>query len=149
MRDYIIIGGGLQGGLLTLAIKHQQPNATVLLIERDRKIGGNHTWSFHPQDVPAEARPWIEPLVTSRWQNYFVRFPGFERRVNLPYATISSDHFATVVAESFRELQSAGHRETSAKTGYSRHPSSTEKSLQAIGNNASTEWCDGQVESCF
>ncbi len=114
MHDYIIIGGGLQGGLLTLAIGHHQPEATMLLIERESTIGGNHTWSFHPKDVPVESRPWVEPLVTSRWQNYIVRFPGFERRVNLPYASISSNHFSNVVTECFRELQTNGYKQSSA-----------------------------------
>ncbi len=114
MHDYIIIGGGLQGGLLTLAIKHHQPKATILLIERESTIGGNHTWSFHPKDVPTESRAWIEALITSRWQNYVVRFPGFERRVNLPYASISSNHFSNVVTECFRELQTSGYKQSSA-----------------------------------
>lgn len=114
MHDYIIIGGGLQGGLLTLAIKHYQPRATILLIERESTIGGNHTWSFHPKDVPTESRAWIEALITSRWQNYIVRFPGFERRVNLPYASISSNHFSKVVTECFRELQTSGYKQGSA-----------------------------------
>ncbi len=114
MHDYIIIGGGLQGGLLALAIKHHQPQATLLLIERESTIGGNHTWSFHPKDVPAESRAWIEPLITSRWQNYIVRFPGLERRVNLPYASISSNHFSNVVTECFRELQTSGYKQSSA-----------------------------------
>ncbi len=113
MHDYIIIGGGLQGGLLTLAVKHHQPKASVLLIERGSSIGGNHTWSFHQKDVPAESRAWIEPLVTSRWQNYSVRFPGFERRVNIPYASISSIHFSNVVAEAFRALQTTGYKQSS------------------------------------
>ncbi len=147
MYDYIIIGGGLQGGLLTLAIKHNQPKATILLIERDRRVGGNHTWSFHPKDVPSEARPWIEPLVTTRWQNYFVRFPGFERRVNLPYATISSNHFATVVTDSFRELQTAGYQETSADVRYAHHSNSNEAKSQAILSNVSSQWSSDQVES--
>lgn len=108
MHDYIIIGGGLQGGLLALAIRQHHPKASMLLIERESTIGGNHTWSFHPKDVPAESRAWIDPLVTSRWQNYVVRFPGFERRVDLPYASISSNHFSNVVSECFREVQTSG-----------------------------------------
>ena len=147
MHDYIIVGGGLQGGLLTLAIKHHRPEATILLIERNREVGGNHTWSFHPKDVPAEARPWIEPLVTTRWQSYFVRFPGFERRVNLPYATISSHHFATIVTESFRELQATGYQETSADVFHSRGSIGNRTSSQASVNNASADWSSDQAES--
>jgi len=152
VHDYIIIGGGLQGGLLTLAIKYHRPKATILLIERDRKVGGNHTWSFHPRDVPTVARPWIEPLVTSRWQSYFVRFPGFERRVNLSYATISSDVFAAIVTESFRELQTRelqtiGYQETSADVCYSRGSIGNDERSRATASNPSTQWSSDQVES--
>ena len=147
MHDYIIVSGGLQGGLLTLAIKHHRSKATILLIEKDCKVGGNHTWSFHPKDVPAEARPWIEPLVATRWQSYFVRFQGFERRVNLPYASIKSDQFATIVTESFRELQAIGYRETSADVGYSRNSISNETRSQVTASIESTHWSLDQIES--
>ena len=99
--DYIIVGGGLQGGLLTLAIRHHHRDATILLIERGENVGGNHTWSFHPEDVPNTAKPWIEPLVSNRWPEYVVRFPGFERRLKLPYASITSKHFGEIVASKF------------------------------------------------
>jgi len=90
-QDYVIVGGGLQGCLLAQAVAHHQPEAAVLLVEQADELCGNHTWSFHETDVPEEARPWFDPLVAHRWPGYRVRFPGFARRVEIPYATITSD----------------------------------------------------------
>ncbi len=99
--DYVLVGGGLQSGLLALALKHHHPDARVALIERDGQIGGNHTWSFHPGDVPESCRTWIQPLIKYRWSGYDVRLGTFRRHVGLPYASIPSDHFAHVVSEVF------------------------------------------------
>ena len=54
--DYVLVGGGLQSGLLALAIRHHHPDARVALIERERQIGGNHTWSFHLGDQVSVVR---------------------------------------------------------------------------------------------
>ncbi len=88
--DHVIVGGGLQGCLLTHAIAHYRPEARVLLVERGADLCGNHTWSFHESDIPAPARVWFDPLVAHRWPGYLVRFPGLSRRVGLPYATITA-----------------------------------------------------------
>ncbi|MEM6654987.1 MAG: lycopene beta-cyclase CrtY [Planctomycetota bacterium] len=90
-HDYVIVGGGLQGCLVAHALVHHRPSASVLLLERADSLCGNHTWSFHGSDVPAAAKPWLEPLVSKRWERYSVSFPGYRRRVELPYATITSD----------------------------------------------------------
>jgi lycopene beta-cyclase len=89
--DYCLVGGGLQGCLLAHALASHRPEATVLLLERAAELCGNHTWSFHETDVAAGARSWFDPLVSCRWPGYRVRFPGLSRRVNIPYATITSD----------------------------------------------------------
>ncbi|MEO1498751.1 MAG: lycopene beta-cyclase CrtY [Planctomycetota bacterium] len=89
--DYAIVGGGLQGCLLAHAVAHHRPNARVLLLERADELCGNHTWSFHETDVPRDARPWLDSLVSHRWPGYTVRFPEYARRLTIPYATITSD----------------------------------------------------------
>jgi lycopene beta-cyclase len=89
--DYVVVGGGLQGCLLTHALAWHQPQATVMLLERGAELCGNHTWSFHETDVAEQARNWFDPLVTHRWPGYRVRFPKLSRRVNISYATITSD----------------------------------------------------------
>ncbi len=102
--DYIVVGGGLQGGLIALALRHRQPAARVTVIDRGPRPGGNHTWSFHASDVPVEAEPLIRPLVSADWPNYLVNFPGFARTVPSRYAAISSGRFADVLENAGCEL---------------------------------------------
>jgi lycopene beta-cyclase len=87
----------LQSGLLALALRHHQPHARILLLERGATLGGNHTWSFHTKDVSASAAAWVAPLIESRWPRYDVRIGKFCRTVELEYASVSSAHFARVV----------------------------------------------------
>ena len=89
--DYCIVGGGLQGCLLAHALAWHRPEATVLLLERAVALCGNHTWSFHETDIAEEAKSWFNPLVAHRWPGYRVRFPALLRRVEIAYATITSD----------------------------------------------------------
>ena len=114
--DYIIVGGGLQGCLLAHALAWHRPDAAVLLLERAAELCGNHTWSFHETDVAEQARGWFDPLVAHRWPGYRVRFPGLSRRVNIPYATITSDRLraATLQLAGTRADELPGER---ARTG--------------------------------
>jgi len=109
--DYCIVGGGLQGCLLAHALAWHRPDATVLLVERAAELCGNHTWSFHETDVAEGARGWFDPLVSCRWPGYRVSFPGLSRRVNLPYATITSDRLREAT------LSLAGGVEGTARPG--------------------------------
>ena len=97
-RDYVVVGGGLAGGLLTLAIRHLQARATVTLVERAECVAGNHTWAFHAADVPSAADPFVRPLVAAAWPGYRVNFPGYARRVDSPYAAVTSDRMAAALA---------------------------------------------------
>ncbi len=51
--DYALVGGGLQNGLLALALRAARPAARLALVERGATLGGNHTWCFHAGDLPA------------------------------------------------------------------------------------------------
>jgi lycopene beta-cyclase len=101
--DYAIAGGGLQGGLIALALRARQPDARIAVVERDRTLGGNHTWCFHAGDVPPGAS-WIEPLVVTRWDGYDVAFPGRRRRLDTPYARITSERLDACVRRAADEL---------------------------------------------
>lgn len=92
--DYALVGGGLQNGLLALAIRAHQPTATIALIERDGALGGNHTWCFHADDVPA----WIQPAVVARWSGYDVSFAQRARSLATPYACVTSPQLAACVS---------------------------------------------------
>jgi len=105
--DYIIVGGGLQGGLIALALRQRQPLARVTVVERGRRPGGNHTWSFHSGDLPPDAEPFVRPLIAAEWPEYVVRFPKFTRRVSTRYASIRSEQLADAVENCGCELRTA------------------------------------------
>ena len=119
--DVVLVGGGLSNGLIMLALVHASPRGRIAIVEQDEKLGGNHHWSFHAADVPDAAWPWFEPLVAHRWPSYDVRFPTFERRVDSPYATVTS---ATLDAAVRRAADQAGatvilgHRVTSVQADH-------------------------------
>ena len=47
----LLVGGGLQNALIALAVLRKDPQASLAVVERDGRLGGNHTWSFHASDV--------------------------------------------------------------------------------------------------
>ena len=103
-RDYLIVGGGLAGGLMALAIRHLQPCAMVTIVEQAERLAGNHTWSFHALDVPTAADAIVRPLVVAEWAGYKVRFPGYERDVPSSYAAVTSERFDAVLQTSGCEI---------------------------------------------
>ena len=66
--DYVLVGGGLQNGLVALAVAAHQPAARIAMIERGEAPGGNHTWCFHAGDLAPAMQAWIDPLVVARWE---------------------------------------------------------------------------------
>jgi lycopene beta-cyclase len=95
--DLAIIGGGLAGGLIALALAARRPEIDLLLVEAEEAIGGNHIWSFFGSDV-AEADRWlIEPLVCHGWRGYHIAFPRRRRRLDATYYSILSDQLDTAV----------------------------------------------------
>jgi len=100
--DMVLVGGGLQNGLIALATLRQLPGARLAIVEAGAALGGNHTWSFHAGDVPPAMRAVVEPLVEHRVSSYDVRFPGFARTVPQPYASFTGrrlhDHVSQAMA---------------------------------------------------
>ena len=77
--DLAIVGGGLAGGLLALALRARHPDMELRLIEAGERLGGNHVWSFFGSDI-AEADRWLlTPLVSHAWSGYDVAFPRHRR----------------------------------------------------------------------
>ncbi|WP_019339884.1 lycopene beta-cyclase CrtY [Stutzerimonas stutzeri] len=91
--DLILVGGGLANGLLALRLRRARPDLRLLIIEQGETLGGNHTWSFHEQDLTPAQRAWLEPLVSHRWPGYEVVFPDLKRRLGSGYASILSNRF--------------------------------------------------------
>jgi lycopene beta-cyclase len=101
--EYVLVGGGLQNGLIALAIRASQPEARIAMIERGDAPGGNHTWCFHARDVTASAQVWIDPIVAVRWPGYDVMFSDYERRLDTPYACVQSANLAQCVTAALAE----------------------------------------------
>lgn len=94
--DLAVLGGGLAGSLVALAVAARHPQLRLAVVEQDR-IGGNHIWSHFAADVD-DADAWlVDPLITYRWDAYDVTFPGFARELHAPYRSITSERLAEVV----------------------------------------------------
>ena len=88
--DIAILGGGLAGGLIALALARHRPDLTLLLVEQDERLGGNHVWSFFGTDTDQPATDLLAPLVTATWSDYEVRFPGQTRTLGTSYCAMTS-----------------------------------------------------------
>jgi lycopene beta-cyclase len=101
--DLVLVGGGLANSLIAYRLAVVRPEIRVLLIERGPALGGNHTWSFHEDDLTAAQHHWLAPFVEHSWSGYEVRFPGRRRRIDRRYFSFSSPHLHAVVSESLGE----------------------------------------------
>lgn len=88
--DIAILGGGLSGGLIALALAERRPGLDVVLIEQDEALGGNHVWSFFGPDVAKTDRWLLERLVVKGWKGYDVAFPGYDRTLGTTYYSVTS-----------------------------------------------------------
>ncbi|HKT84828.1 MAG TPA: lycopene beta-cyclase CrtY [Novosphingobium sp.] len=100
-----ILGGGLAGSLIALAMAERRPDLTLALVESEDRIGGNHVWSFFDSDIAPAHRALIEPLNVTRWQGYSVHFPGRSRELSTPYNSITGGSLDAAV----RAALPAGH----------------------------------------
>jgi lycopene beta-cyclase len=106
--DLIFAGGGLANGLIAWRLLAQRPDLRILILEREDRLGGAHTWSFHDDDLSDAQRHWIRPLVARHWARYEVRFPDRRRTLASGYASITSAQFATVVGDALGERLRTG-----------------------------------------
>lgn len=98
MHDLLLVGGGLQNGLIALSALAANPRLRIALVERGESLGGDHTWCFHESSLAGGATPdWLAPLVVHHWGGYRVRFPGLARTLDDGYAAITSARFDTVL----------------------------------------------------
>ncbi len=97
--DIAVLGGGLAGGLIALALAKLRPELRVLLIERGERLGGNHVWSFFASDLPPGGADLVAPLIAARWDRYEVRFPAFRRELATPYHSVTSARFDAALRE--------------------------------------------------
>lgn len=114
-NDYLLVGGGLQNSLIALAVLDRRPDARLVVVEREGRLGGNHTWCFHESDVPERAHRLLEPLVVERWPAHDVVFPAFRRRIAGAYLAITSQRLHEHVGERLRRAPNARRVTASAR----------------------------------
>ena len=95
--DIAIAGGGLAGGLIALALAEKRPELDVRIIEAERRLGGDHVWSFFDTDIAEEDHWLVEPLICHRWQDYDIVFPAHARTLKAVYNSIESERLDEVV----------------------------------------------------
>jgi len=91
--DIAIVGGGLAGGLIALALRRARPDLSVRLFEAGDKLGGNHRWSWFDSDLDTAGRALLAPLTSVAWDGYGVRFPAYGRTLSARYNSLASSDF--------------------------------------------------------
>lgn len=95
--DVVLVGGGLANGLIALRLRAMRPDLKVILLEREPRIAGEHTWRWFQTDVGPGVAAWLRPLTTHRWSGWDLRFPGFERHLDTPCLALSADRLRQAV----------------------------------------------------
>ncbi|WP_237476558.1 lycopene beta-cyclase CrtY [Lichenibacterium dinghuense] len=94
----ILVGGGLANSLIAHRLAADRPDVDWTILEAGEELGGNHTWSFHAEDLSPEQQLWMEPFVAARWPGYAVAFPTLKRRLPLGYRSASAERMRAVMA---------------------------------------------------
>ena len=99
--DIALIGGGLANGLIAWRLAELRPDLSFVILEAGAELGGNHTWSFHEEDLTSDELAWFAPFVTYRWERNRVRFPNRQRHLSSGYLSVSSERFRALLRERF------------------------------------------------
>ena len=94
---FVVVGAGLSGLILAWRCLSSNPNVSVIIIDSNHIIGGDHTWSFNINDIESSLHEWIEPFIAHTWEKYDVKFKGYSRRLNIPYCTGNSNSLRACV----------------------------------------------------
>ena len=96
--EILIVGGGLAGGLVALALARLRPELRFMLLEAGEAIGGNHRWSWFASDLSPEGEALLADVRKADWDTgYDVRFPRRKRTLTTPYRSIASPDFAAAL----------------------------------------------------
>ncbi len=92
--DLAIVGGGLAGGLIALAVHRAHPELRLQLIEAGETLSGDHRWSWFESDLEHEGRALLSPFPHVAWdQGYEVAFPKFRKALRAGYRSLASTDF--------------------------------------------------------
>jgi lycopene beta-cyclase len=95
MVDVAIVGGGLSGGLIALALNQAHPELRITLFEKGAILGGNHRWSWFESDLSKEGKALMETFRVASWDDgYEVNFPRYRRKLTTGYRSMTSRDFA-------------------------------------------------------
>ncbi|MBI1402216.1 MAG: lycopene beta-cyclase CrtY [Porphyrobacter sp.] len=93
-HDVVIVGGGLAGGLIALALHRHAPHCRFLLVEAGRTLGGHHRWSWFETDLAPPARGLMETFRLNGWdEGYDITFPAYTRTLPTAYRSLASAEF--------------------------------------------------------
>src|SRR6185295_10394474 len=95
--DVLLVGGGLASSLIAMRLRRARPELKIILLERERHIGGEHTWCHFVTDVTPQISEWLTPLFAHVWPGYEVRFPAFRRQISTQYRAITSARLNEVI----------------------------------------------------
>jgi lycopene beta-cyclase len=100
-HDVIIVGGGLAGGLIALALHRHAPDCRFVVIEAGRSFGGHHRWSWFETDIRSQSRGLMAGFALNGWdEGYDIIFPGLGRTLPTSYRSLASAEFhAKLIAE--------------------------------------------------
>ncbi|QKG72098.1 lycopene beta-cyclase CrtY [Erythrobacter mangrovi] len=94
MIDMAIVGGGLAGGLVALAVHRAHPELRLGLFEAGEDFGGNHRWSWFASDIEPDGDALLVDFRKTEWDlGYEVRFPAHARTLASPYRSLGSRDF--------------------------------------------------------
>jgi lycopene beta-cyclase len=95
----LLVGGGLAASLIALRLKRTRPDLKIIMLEREMRIGGEHTWCHFASDVSPAIGAWLGPLIVCDWSGYDVRFPSRRRSLTTRYRAITSARLHQVMSE--------------------------------------------------
>jgi lycopene beta-cyclase len=105
-HDVIIVGGGLAGGLIALALHRHAPECRFLLIEAGRTLGGHHRWSWFETDIRSGARALMAGFSLNGWdEGYDITFPRLGRTLPTAYRSLASAEFHRALIEELPDDQ--------------------------------------------
>jgi len=150
MYDVIIVGAGMAGLFAAYKIKKRRPHASILLLEKNGKIGGRaDTELFH--GTPIQIGAGIGRFHKDRLLLQLMR------ELHLPIKTFASEHYSLVTKEidvkaTMHRLQDAYKR---GQTGQKEHTTFAVFARRVLGNAdyqrflSSTGFTDYQEEDAY
>lgn len=93
-HDIVIVGGGLAGGLIALALHRHAPDCRFVVVEAGRSLGGHHRWSWFETDIRPKARALMSGFALNGWdEGYDITFPRLGRTLPTSYRSLASAEF--------------------------------------------------------